>query len=291
MSLTGIAKETLKIIEQGFYVSPTGAKITLQKEIAHAVENSRLYTPAQLEALLGQPVDASIDREVVAQAGPESPHKLVIEVTSETTSDAARRLVAAGEIHVAALNFASAKNAGGGFKRGAKAQEEDLSRASALYVCLRSQPGYYTANRTCGTLLYTDHMIYSPDVPLFRNERHRLLPMPVFLSFITAPAPNAGAFLHRKPRQTQQVHDALYRRAGMVLAVAKAHKHRTLVLGAWGCGVFQNNPKDVAAAFARWLVQPAFASAFDRIVFGIYDRRKKSPTRDAFVDQFQNESP
>src|SRR6185312_12808515 len=96
------------------------------------------------------------------------------------------------EPHVVALNFASAKNPGGGFLGGAKAQEEDLCRCSALYTCQLTQSAYYEVNRATSSMLYTDNIIYSPDVPFFRDDRLQLLDEPFTVSIITAPAPNAG---------------------------------------------------------------------------------------------------
>jgi uncharacterized protein (TIGR02452 family) len=186
---------------------------------------------------------------------------------------------------VVALNFASAKNPGGGFLGGAKAQEEDLARCSALYPCLRGQRGYYDANRAAPSLLYTDHVIYSPDVPFFRDERLRLLDEPFLLSIITAPAPNAGEVLARDPALGGEIRRVLDARARKVLAVAAAERHRCLVLGAWGCGVFRNDAVEVAAAFAGALDDERLRGAFERVVFAVYDRGGGRNLR-AFERQF-----
>ena len=61
--------------------------------------------------------------------------------------DAVTRALAEAGHNVAALNFASAKNPGGGFRKGAQAQEECLARCSALYSSLTSPAaaGFYAA--------------------------------------------------------------------------------------------------------------------------------------------------
>jgi uncharacterized protein (TIGR02452 family) len=207
-----------------------------------------------------------------------------IEVTRETTAAAARRLVHEGEAGVVALNFASAKNPGGGFLGGARAQEEDLARCSALYVCQLQQRGYYDANRASGTVLYTDHLIYSPDVPFFRDDSHALLPAPFLVSLLTSPAPNAGEAW--RGGEGERVHETLVRRARQVLAVAAHHRHRVIVLGAWGCGVFRNDPRAVAEVFAKLVEEPPFAGSFARVVFAVYDRSKAQATMRAFEDRF-----
>jgi uncharacterized protein (TIGR02452 family) len=145
-----------------------------------------------------------------------------------------------------------------------------------------SQPRYYDTNRACASLIYTDHIIYSPDVPFFRDDRLDLLDAPFLLSMITAPAPNAGEELRRDAQAGPRIHAALERRAALVLATAGAHGHRCLVLGAWGCGVFRNEPREVAGVFARCLEHPRFRGAFDRVVFAIYDRSRDQATLRAF---------
>jgi len=274
MSLAGVAKETLAIIEHGHYRSPSGSDVLVRDAIDAAVRQTALFPPEQLTALLsGEPA---------AAVG-----STVIDVTPETTAQAARRLVEQEEArHVVALNFASAKNPGGGFVGGAKAQEEDLARCSALYHCQLHQRPYYDANRVCDSLLYTDHMIHSRDVPFFRDERLELLERPFVVSIITAPAPNAGEALRRDVTCGPAIRETLRRRAGQVLALCEHRGHRTLVLGAWGCGVFRNEPAEVADAFGSWLEAPRFRRSFERVVFAIYDRTREGKTRAAFERRF-----
>ncbi len=267
MSLAGVAKETLAIVAAGRYRAPSGATRELGPELAAARAGTRLYEPEELAALVA---------DLPALAGPPP----AVTVTAETTSAAARRLAATGP--VAALNFASAKNPGGGFLGGAKAQEEDLARGSALYDCQLTARGYYDANRACASMLYTDHLIWSPAVPCFRDDQLALLEDPYRCGFITAPAPNAGEALRRDPRARRAITATLVRRAAMVLAVAVAEGARRLVLGAWGCGVFRNQPAEVADVFGAALAAPPFAGAFDEVCFAIYDRSPDRATLRAF---------
>jgi uncharacterized protein (TIGR02452 family) len=273
MSLTGVAQDNLAIIGQGSYVSPAGKTVALRELVDRSVRGTVLHRPGGLEALLAA-------RERPGQGATSTR----IEITPETTAEAARRLVEEErEKDVVALNFASAKNPGGGYLRGAKAQEEDLARCSALYHCLVAQRDYYDANRACDSMLYTDHMIYSHEVPFFRDERHDLLETPFLVSIITAPAPNLGEAARRD--EASEVPSVLRSRARKVLAVAAAHGHRCLVLGAWGCGVFRNDPRQVADAFALGLEDGAFAGAFDRVVFAIWERNPDRPTLRAFAER------
>lgn len=248
--LTRVAEETVAIVKAGFYDLPGGGTVNLLRTVGEAMVGTRLYGPGSVPA--PRPVPGG---------GPPR-----FEVSGETTGAAAMRITEAGT-PVVALNFASAKNPGGGFLRGTKAQEEDLARCSALHACLSKAPGYYEANRACGDPLYTDHVVYSPEVPFFRDEHLRLLRHPYPLSVITAPAPNAGE--SNAPRE--EVLGVLARRAGIVLDLAAHLAHRTLLLGAWGCGVFRNDPDDVAQTFFGLLRGPRYAGLFDLVCFAVYD--------------------
>jgi uncharacterized protein (TIGR02452 family) len=265
-----LAQETIAIVERGSYELPSHRRVDISREVAHAIGSTRLYRPGDYDAL------------DVPEAAAEP---TIFEVTGETTAEAARRLVEReGATRVAALNFASARRPGGGFLNGAKAQEEDLARCSALYNCLLPHRAYYDENRASGSTLYTDHLIYSPDVPFFRDERLALLQAPFVVSILTSPAPNAGEAEARG--EGHAVRATLERRAEHVLRVAAHHKHGVLVLGAWGCGVFKNDPRAVADVFAGLLGSPRFARAFTRVVFPVYDRSKAQENRRAFEDRF-----
>lgn len=274
MSLKGIAQETLGVVERGGYVAPSGRSVVVRDEVERAIQGTVLYRPGDF---------AGLPRKE-ALAGRGRPY---IEVTTEKTGAASRRLVETeGVSGVVALNFASAKNPGGGFLGGAKAQEEDLARCSALYPCLVTQREYYDVNRAERSPLYTDHVIYSPEVPFFRDERLELLERPFTVSIITAPAPapNAGAARRNAPAAVPLLREVLHARALKVLQVAAHHGHRTLVLGAWGCGAFCNEPRDAAEAFARAL--DALPGVFERVVFAVWERGEEKPNQRAFRERF-----
>lgn len=271
MSLAGLARDTVAIVERGTYTSPSGQVVSIRAEVDAARSGTVLYRPDDFDALALPAGDAGAPR---------------IEVWADTTGGAARRLVQdEGASAVAALNFASAKNPGGGFLGGAKAQEEDLARCSALYHCLLEQPAYYQVNRATESMLYTDHVIWSPGVPFFRDERRVLLERPFCVGIVTAPAPNAGEHLRREPGARAEIHEALARRAERVLRVLAHQRQRTLVLGAWGCGVFRNDPTEVAQVFAG-LLRSTYARSFARVVFAVYDRSRDQATLRAFERVF-----
>ncbi|WP_346742766.1 TIGR02452 family protein [Spongiactinospora sp. TRM90649] len=85
----------------------------------------------------------------------------------------------------------------------------------------------------------------------------------------------------------ERIKTALRERAGRVLAVAAHHGARRLVLGAWGCGVFRNDPREVAEAFHGHLTGGGgFGGGFERVVFAVWDRSAVSANRAAFTGTF-----
>jgi uncharacterized protein (TIGR02452 family) len=135
-------------------------------------------------------------------------------------------------------------------------------------------------------------MIYSPDVPVFRDDDDVLLDEPYAVSFVTAPAVNAGVVREKEPRNVARIEPVMLARIEKVLAVAVANGHEVLVLGAWGCGVFRNDPTQVAGGFARHLKGDGrFRSAFRKIVFAVLDRTSDRSVIEPFERHFGHESP
>ncbi|GGY92944.1 TIGR02452 family protein [Streptomyces olivaceoviridis] len=264
--LRGIAEETERIVAAGRYIASDGREVSLAESVQAARAGTRMYGPA--------PVPVT----------PASGTELVVEVTGESSLEAARRLA---DAPVAVLNFASARNPGGGYLNGAQAQEEALCRASALHTCLLTARAFYDHHRADRDPFYSDRVIHSPAVPVFRDDRGRLLAEPYHAGFLTAAAPNAGVIRRTAPERAAALPAALAVRAGRVLETAAAHGYRRLVLGAWGCGVFQNDPARVAGAF-RTLLGPdgRFARTFEHVVFGVLDRTPGAVVRGAFERAF-----
>lgn len=245
----------------GYYVNSLGRRVEWGREVE-----------AARSAKVSIPPDAPL---------PDTAHERFaetrVQVTNETTLGAARRFVSEGSRPLA-LNFANGIIPGGGFLGGARAQEEVLCRSSGLFPTLVGDP-MYEDHRRRPRPDSTDWAIYSPGVPVFRTDDGAALDWPWPLSMLTCAAPYA-------PTVGQpEAGDLLQQRIRRVLAIARTYGHRTLVLGAWGCGAFANDPVRTANDF-RSALEGEFAGAFSAVVFAITDwspeRRVLGPFRQAF---------
>lgn len=272
-----IAHETVNILNQGYYYAPSSQQVSIAKPLKSCVTYTQYYTPEQLtqltQHLLSQP-----------RKFPET----TFSVVNETTLEGAKRLSQIPEIErIGVLNFASARNPGGGFLKGSQAQEESLARSSGLYQSLLKAPQYYDEHRKQRSCLYSDRMIYSPQCPVFRTDDGTLLEQPYFVDFITSPAPNAGAVGRNTPKDTAKIPQVLQERGKKVLTLAAIHHCDTLVLGAWGCGVFRNDPTMVAKMFRAYLTPEGdFWGRFKQVLFSVLDRSKTASTYQVFKEHF-----
>ena len=145
----------------------------------------------------------------------------------------------------ALLNFASYKNPGGGFIIGSRAQEECLCHESFLYNVLKEfEESYYEVNRKdLNRALYREKALYSPDVIFEHDGKVEKCDV------ITCASPNFSAAEKFVSREGNN--EAMRKRIRFVLEIAKKKGIDNLILGAWGCGVFQQDPEFVANCFVE----------------------------------------
>jgi uncharacterized protein (TIGR02452 family) len=258
-----IARDTVEILAAGRYTNRHGQTV----DIAHLVEAARAGT-------VGYPPGESLPRFTPGDRA------TAFETVNDTTLEAARKLVAEG-LKPVALNFASARHPGGGFLGGARAQEESLCRASALYACINGN-AMYSHHAHTGGGFYTNYAIYSPDVPVFKDDDGELLDEPYLCAFVTSPAVNVGAI---RDTERKLVRDEMRERVEKVLAIMAEHGHDAAVLGAWGCGVFKNDPGEIAELFAKAL-RGKFSGAFAKVVFAVLDSSEEKRFIGPFEERF-----
>lgn len=267
MDRKAVAQETLKIMEQGYY-EYGGNRIDIQADMDASIRASSLITPGQGAALL--------DR----YSGADSTKIHEARVENLSTVDAVRKLAAEGRDNIGVLNFASAKNPGGGFINGAMAQEESLAASSTLYRTLTAHETYYQKNRAQSSMMYTDYAIYSPDVVFFRDGDFHLVKNPVRASVLTLPAVNMGQVL-LKGEDAAEAERVMRRRMALALAIFAEQGAKNLVLGAYGCGVFRNDPHLIAAWWQE-LLSEGVGGCFDSIFHAVLDRSKNENCIKAF---------
>ncbi|MFG6384705.1 MAG: TIGR02452 family protein [Lachnospiraceae bacterium] len=279
MDRKAMAKETLNIMKQGYYEpaikNKVGQKLEKKQMIIkdameQSVERSVLITPEEGEKILEK------YHIYTSCSKPET------RVENISTVKAIRMLMEEGKTDIGVLNFASAKNPGGGFLNGAKAQEESLTVSSTLYPTLTAHEEYYRENRAHKSMMYLDYAIYSPEVVFFRDERFRLAETPVKASVLTLPAVNMGQVL-LKGENVLEAKRMMRRRMKLALGIFAEQKAKHLVLGAYGCGVFRNDPKDVAIWW-RELMEEGMGQYFDSVFYAVLDHSKEECCIKAFQE-------
>ena len=261
---------------QKYYSEDPALKAAVKK----SRESTRLYGADEYPELLGDPTRSG-----------------AVSVTKHKTFEAAMALRKEyPDKKIAVLNFASASRPGGGVTNGSRAQEESLCRCSMLYATLNTKPmwqGYYDVNRNMHDVLHTDACIYSPGVVICKTDESIPKRMQaedfVTVDVISCAAPNlrnepankhnpeTGKPMRIEPRKLYDLHLS---RARHILHIAAANGVDIIVLGAFGCGAFQNDPNIVAKAYRDALKE--YGKRFDVIEFAIYCRDYETENYDEF---------
>lgn len=171
------------------------------------------------------------------------------------------------------LNMASQKRPGGDWRSGALAQEEDLFLCSTYDLSLNND--YFIDKERTWSYPIGNSVIYSPGVLVFRDSKnYSILPknQRYFVDFIASaaichPKLENGSFNNQDLNLTLEKIRSIFR-------IAILNNHSTLLLGAFGCGAFRNNPYDVANCFKQVLNELEFKNVFNCIYFGIIDNQR-----------------
>lgn len=216
-----------------------------------------------------------------------------IEVYSGSTFDVARRYCSLGK--VAVLNFANPENPGGGVQLGAMAQEECLCRSSNLYACISSPnvfDEYYGYHRGIRSHFYTDRLIYTKNVTVFKDDSlvPQMLPENEWfeVDVITCAAPYLA---RRKHTNGAALFELFKSRIKNIFEAARDNNVDYLILGAFGCGAFKNPPLIVAEAFRRTIEEQNYLNDFKQIVFAIKPTGEDCPNLSIFSRQFDAYAP
>ena len=266
-----IARQTLDILDQGYY-ELAGRRVDIAEAQALSEQNSFLLTPQEGGALVAELTPPAEGSPAACRVANQSAVEAILALSREGACPAV-------------LNFASAKNPGGGFLKGAMAQEEALAASSGLYRALLRHPAYYENNRAFKSMVYTDHAIYCPKAVFFRDGGFGLLPEPATASVLTLPAVNLGQVI-QKGEDVEAAKAAMKNRMRLVLAIFARQKDRHLILGAYGCGVFGNDPAEVAPWWRELLVDEGWGRCFTKILFAVLDRAKNRKAITAFEEVF-----
>lgn len=274
-----------------------------EERIAIFEETRKLYqTEQRLVDAIGR---TKQQQKVIVEDEPLSLPKTSYEMPVEVVVSKKRSLAAAQAYvgkKICVLNFASATNAGGGVEKGSNAQEEALCRCSTLYPCISDQQvvdRFHNAHRKAlrnGSLnaLYNDDCIYTPGVVVFRSDTpsQKLLPKENWyeVDVISCAAPNlrskpsnsmnpdAGSKAVKiKSGELLKLHK---KRMGRILDIAGCFGAQVLILGAFGCGAFQNPPSVVARAMREVVME--HKHDFQAIEFAVYCPPRDSMNYDIF---------
>ncbi len=195
--------------------------------------------------------------------------------------------------NILVLNFANPVNPGGGVRRGARAQEEDLCRRSSLLLSLESQLAkqYYEYNKSLNTYLGSDAIILTPNVEIIKEVDGSMFDESIIVSVMTCAAP---MITHGKEGLTEEEYQEMfYRRICGMLKCAAYWGYQVLVLGAFGCGAFGNDAKLVSDLFYKALKEFNFDGMmakdfFRRIDFAVLDKTPEQYNFNEFNRNFEH---
>ena len=281
-----ILQDTLQIIEQGYYRCEN-EKIPLRLSKGR-MEQILVYLPEDVKSICN-------DRGF--HIAPDSTRCVYDCVNMDTFTLAQKRYRQMSERSetgkILVLNLANPVHPGGGVRRGARAQEEDLCRRSTLLQSLesRSAKKYYDYNRSLNSNMGSDAVMITPEAEVFKDENGLPLKESFVVSVMTCAAPNIRQGLYG---MSEEAYEAMLtgRIRGMLMTAAH-EGYRNLILGAFGCGAFGNDARIVAGLFYKVLKEFDYNGfrendCFDHIDFAVLSHSPEKYNFNCFFNAFND---
>lgn len=177
----------------------------------------------------------------------------------------------------AVLNMASNKRKGGGVEKGAMAQEECLFRCSNLFTI---PDEFYP--------LEVDEFIYTHQATFVKSADYNTIwPMDADVITIAALNMNVNNKYYNVEDSKDGYEKIMTEKIEAMLNQAIINNCKNIILGAWGCGVFKNDPATVAKLFSVVLESKRYF--FDNVVFAVInDHNSVANNYQIFSDTFKN---
>lgn len=262
-----ILRETMKAAEDGFYfVEEQEVKLPVS---FNQIKETKLYSAEQITQL----PEVRIAEKIPVR----------ITLRNQDTLEAAFELHQRrkeNEKPVLVLNFANPHRPGGGIRSRPGTQEEHLCVKTTLLCSLETEEAwpFYQTNLDCGTMAQTDAILISPNTMVIRNPDLSLREDPFPVAVMTVSAPIASRM---EPEELPNLETILRCRIRGMISLAAKEGYSRIVLGAWGCGNFGNDPDLVASLFSQ-----SITNAFEEVIMAVFDASEEQVRYNSFARYF-----
>lgn len=253
--LTNIANENLEIYKNNYYINNLGNKIELNP-------SDKIITKTNFDNFAKPEIKENLNNSIIILE--ENCIKTLIDISNKYNQNT-----------IGLLNFASARHPGGGFITGASAQEECICRCSNLYN-QQLNSIYYEINAKSKSITYTDTMIIT-NTSFFRDENYKFLNEIINCCVITCPAVNM-----KFAKNTPEAQLTMKNRMRKIIETFIENNQENIILGAYGCGVFENNPTKIANDFKQILINENYIKYFNTVYFSILGEENYLPFKKVF---------
>ena len=212
-------------------------------------------------------------------------------ITPERTLESVKKYYVSNDkkSKIGVLNFANAKKPGGFVLNGARAQEESICRSSTLYLCLNTEflkENFYSIKNEKKS--ENDRIIYTPNILVFKTDDDTLSQMLNEKDWYNIDVISCAAHNQKANKiENEKLKKINYIKIKAIIECAVENKVDNLILGAFGCGEFANDPQLVSKIFKKILIDEEYYKFFENVHFAIFTPLGKTKNINEFKKTFE----